>query len=80
MGLCGARHLGLAKIALIGGAAWVALSLIAASAHGQTTGVAIDVPDFSSYSFPNQVLRISTPGAAIATLLAPQFENDASAS
>ena len=43
------------------------------AATPETTGVAIDVPDFSSYSSPNQVLRISTPGAAIATLFAPQF-------
>src|SRR5512138_3787966 len=36
-----------------------------------TTGVAIDVPDFHSYSLPTHVLRMSTPGAAIATLFAP---------
>ena len=36
-----------------------------------TTGVAIDVPDFSSYSSPSHVLKMSTPGAAMATLLTP---------
>src|SRR6185369_10356528 len=41
------------------------------AATPETTGVAIDVPDFSSYSLPSHVLRISTPGAATATLFTP---------
>ena len=50
------------------------------AAHPVAWGVAMDVPLNESKRFPGMVLRMDTPGAAIWTLLRPQFEKLASIS